>query len=137
MLAAVPMLAFVVGFYHLVVLAGVTGLGGITSVVASVPLISGAALDVTLGDMLILVGLLLLYIEIFKATRTSSASIADHLLSMALFVLCLVELIVLPAFGTATFLILTALCLIDVVAGFTVTISTARRDIGIEEGLRR
>jgi len=29
------------------------------------------------------------------------------------------------------------MCFIDVVAGFTVTISTARRDFAVDEGLRR
>ena len=137
MLAALPLLVFVVGFYHLIVLIGVAGLGGIGSVVLSIPLVSGATLALTMGDLLVLLGLVLLYIEIFKATRTGTASIVDHLLSMALFVVCLVELIVLPGFGTATFVILTVMTAIDVVAGFTVTISGARRDIGLEEGLHR
>lgn len=137
MLAALPFLAFVVGLYHLIVLVGIAGLGGITSVVLSLPLLSGGTIDLTMGDLLIIAGLVLLYVEIFKSTRTSSASIVDHLLSMALFVICLLELIILPRFGTATFLILTVMCAIDVVAGFTVTISAARRDIGLEEGLRR
>ena len=137
MLAALPLLVFVVGFYHLIVLFGVAGLGGIASVVLSLPLVSGATLALTMGDLLVLAGLVLLYIEIFKATRTSTASIVDHLLSMALFVICLVEVIVLPGFGTATFVILTLMTAIDVVAGFTVTISGARRDIGLEDGIRR
>lgn len=137
MLAALPLLVFVVGFYHLIVLFGIAGLGGIGSVVLSLPLVSGATLALTTGDLLVLAGLVLLYIEIFKATRTSTASIVDHLLSMALFVICLVEVIVLPGFGTATFVILTLMTAIDVVAGFTVTISGARRDIGLEDGLRR
>jgi hypothetical protein len=137
MLAALPLLVFVVGFYHLIVLFGVAGLGGIGSVVLSLPLVSGATLELTMGDLLVLAGLVLLYIEIFNATRTSTASIVDHLLSMALFVVCLVEVIVLPGFGTATFVILTLMTAIDVVAGFTVTISGARRDIGLEEGIRR
>ncbi|HRY26439.1 MAG: hypothetical protein H6852_09650 [Geminicoccaceae bacterium] len=137
MLAALPLLVFVVGVYHLIVLFGIAGLGGIASVVLSLPLVSGATLELTMGDLLVLAGLVLLYIEIFKATRTSTASIVDHLLSMALFVVCLVEVIVLPGFGTATFVILTLMTAIDVVAGFTVTISGARRDIGLEDGIRR
>ncbi|MEZ5907104.1 MAG: hypothetical protein R3C69_19080, partial [Geminicoccaceae bacterium] len=82
MLAALPLLVFVVGVYHLIVLFGIAGLGGIASVVLSLPLVSGATLELTMGDLLVLAGLVLLYIEIFKATRTSTASIVDHLLSM-------------------------------------------------------
>jgi uncharacterized membrane protein len=100
-------------------------------------LVSGATFAFTMGDLLIVLSLVLLYFEIFKATRTSSLSIVDHLLSMLLFVACLVEFIILPGFGTSVFLLLTLMCFIDVVAGFTVTISTARRDFAVDEGLRR
>lgn len=137
MLAALPLLVIVVGIYHLVALVGVAGLGGIDSVALSLPLVSGATLALRLGDLLVLAGLVLLYVEIFKATRTGTASIVDHLLSMALFVVCLVEVIVLPGFGTATFVILTLMCAIDVIAGFTVTITGARRDFGVESDLGR
>jgi hypothetical protein len=134
MLAAFPLLVIVVGLYHAVVL---TGLGSLGAVLYDVTLISGATFAFTMGDLLMVLGLLLLYFEIFKATRTSSLSIVDHLLSMLLFIVCLIEFIILPGFGTSVFLMLTLMTFIDVVAGFTVTISTARRDIGVEEGLRR
>jgi hypothetical protein len=134
MFAALPLLLIVVGFYHAVVLAGVGSLGG---VLFDTTLVSGATFAFTMGDLLIVLGLVLLYFEIFKATRTSSLSIVDHLLSMLLFVACLVEFMILPGFGTSVFLLLTLMCFIDVVAGFTVTISTARRDFAVDEGLRR
>lgn len=134
MLAALPLLLIVVGLYHVVVLAGVGSLG---ATVFATSLMSGASFALTMGDLLMALGLVLLYVEIFKATRSSSASIVDHLLSMLLFIGCLVEFIVLPGFGTTVFFMLTLMCFIDVIAGFTVTISTARRDIGLEEGLRR
>jgi hypothetical protein len=133
MLAALPLLVIVVGLYHAVVLAG---LGSLSTVLFDVTLVSGATFAFTMSDLLIVFGLLLLYVETFKATRSSSLSIVDHLLSMLLFVVCLVEFIALPGFGTSVFLMLTLMCFIDVVAGFTVTISTARRDFGIEAGLR-
>ncbi len=134
MLSALPLLVIVVGLYHAVVLAGV---GSLTAVLFDATLMSGATFAFTMGDLLMVTGLVLIYVEIFKATRTSSASIVDHLLSMLLFVVCLVEFLILPGFGTSVFLMLTLMTFIDVVAGFTVTISAARRDIGIEEGLRR
>lgn len=133
MLAALPLLVIVVGLYHAVVLAG---LGSLATVLFDVALISGATFAFSMADLLLVLGLLLLYVEIFKAPRTSSLSIVDHLLSLLLFVVCLVEFIVLPGFGTSVFLLLTLMCFVDVVAGFTVTISAARRDFGIEAGLR-
>ncbi|MBF0127274.1 MAG: hypothetical protein HQM02_08700 [Magnetococcales bacterium] len=93
-------------------------------------LTSGAQLTFTVGDILILLGVIALYIEIFKATRSGTESIVDHLLSMVVFVLFLVEFLIFAPAGTMLFLTFTVMSLLDVVAGFTVTISTSRRDIG-------
>ena len=128
MIANIPLLVFVVAAYN--VLALITGTP-MTATILSLPLPSSASLTVTLGELLILFGLLLLYLEIFKATRTGMASIIDHLLSIALFIVCLVEFLLLAGMGTATFLILSVMTLIDVIAGFTVTITGARRDVGL------
>lgn len=92
-------------------------------------LLSGAVWKLHVNEALIMVGILLLYIEIFKATRTNVASIIDHMLSLMVFIAFIVLFLVLPAAGTSTFLILTVIAMVDVVAGFTITISTARRDI--------
>ena len=59
------------------------------------------------------------------------AGAGDHALSMTLFVIALLEFLLVPACGTSVFLIVTALTLIDVIAGFAVSLSTARRDIAI------
>lgn len=134
MIAAIPLLLIVVAAYHVVVM---TGASSLSAGVFSVDLLSGAAFTLTISDLLIAVGLLLLYIEILKSTRASSSSIVDHLLSMVLFVVCLVEFIVLPGFGTSTFFVLMLMTFVDVIAGFTVTINSARRDIGLENGLVR
>ena len=75
-------------------------------------------------------GVLLLYIELFKATRTSVGAIVEHILSLFVFVIFLVEFIVVPGAASSTCVILMLLCLLDVVGGFTISISTARRDIG-------
>ena len=45
----------------------------------------------------------------------------------------MIEFIVIPKMGNTTFLIMTVASLMDVVMGFTVTISTAKRDIAFEE----
>ena len=133
MLLSIPLLILAVAAYHVVALfAGLA----VESPSVTITLPSGALLQLSPGDLLVVFGLLLLFVEIFKATRTGTASIVDHLLSVGLFVVCLVELILFEAFGTATFLVLTMMTLIDVVAGFTVTITSARRDIGLDEAIR-
>ena len=103
----------------------------------SIPLLSGARMEVNAGDILVLVAVLLLYVEILKATRMSSKAIMDHVLSMILFMGMFVEFIVVQKAATSTFLILLALSFVDVIGGFTVTIRAAQRQIeveGVEKG---
>jgi hypothetical protein len=94
-------------------------------------LVSGTSWVLNVADFLVILAILLLYIEIFKATRTSAISIIDHILSLGVFIASLVIFLVWPPAGTSTFFMLTLIAMIDVIAGFTITISTARRDIGI------
>ena len=97
-----------------------------------VKLPSGAFWKPTWGDFVVLIGLMTLYIEIFKSTRTSSISIVDHTLSTIVFVAFLVSWMVFPwtigEKSNSTFLLLTVMSFIDVIAGFTITIAAARRD---------
>jgi hypothetical protein len=97
-----------------------------------VPLLSGRSMPVSTGDMLILTAVLLLYVEILKATRLSSKAIMDHVLSMILFLGMTIEFISVQRAATSTFLILVALSFVDVIGGFTITIRTAQRDIAVE-----
>lgn len=91
---------------------------------------SGARFTLASGDLLIIVAVVLLFAEILKATRTGTASIADHVLSLIVFVVYLVEFIVVPYAAHGVFAVLTVIALIDVIAGFSITISGARRDVG-------
>jgi hypothetical protein len=99
----------------------------------NVPLLSGRSMAVGTGDMLVILGVLLLYVEILKATRLSNKAIMDHVLSMVLFLGMTIEFISVQRAATSTFLILTALAFVDVIGGFTITIRTAQRDISLEE----
>jgi hypothetical protein len=94
-------------------------------------LISGAVWALKASELLIIIGVLTLYIEVFKATRTGSASVIDHTVSMVVFIIFLIEFISVAGAGNSTFLILSLLSLLDVVAGFTVTIVSARRDLAV------
>lgn len=126
MLAAVPLLGFVLALANLVGFMA----DGFDQVWFEFALPSGTTLSLTSGYALVLVGLVLLYVEIFKATRTGQASIVDHVLSLLVFVVALVEFVIAPRFGHQAFLAIVLMTLIDVIAGFTVTISGARRDFG-------
>lgn len=92
-------------------------------------MVSGAQFVMVTGDGVIVVALFLLFIETLKATRTGVIALADHIFSMLVFVAYLVEFLVLRQAATSVFFILLSIALIDVVAGFSVTISGARRDV--------
>ena len=135
MFAAVPLLALPVLAYNL---AALTLAGGFHSQEASIrmsePIFSvamntGVTWPVTLGDVLLLVGLVVLFIELLKSTTSRRTVIVNHALSMLLFVGCVVEFLLAPAFATSTFFLLTVMVLLDVLAGFIVTIAAARRDV--------
>lgn len=130
-LGLVPLLGLLWLAYNASLLLGLapTDLG---RPVASVPLPSGTRMEMSLGHILIALGVLALYGEMLKATRIGSASVAEHTLSVVVFVAFLIELVTLPGAGTATFFILTLMSLLDVVAGFAISIFTARRDITID-----
>src|SRR5262249_8903210 len=91
---------------------------------------SGDVWNFSIGDGFILISLIFLFVEAVKATRTTSVEILGLSLDMAAFVVALVEFIVLKGFGTSTFFLITVMCLFSVMAGFTISIVAAKRDIG-------
>lgn len=96
-----------------------------------VPMTSGATWTITPGHALICLGLLTLFFELLKSTGIGRAAIVNHAFSMVLFIACLVEFLMLDAFATSVFFLITLMSLLDVMAGFIVTLAAARRDIGV------
>jgi len=128
MLGSLPLLALVVIVYNIVVyLTGFT----MDSTILEVKLVSGTVWIVSLGDVLLTVGLLMLFLELVNSTKTGTSTIINHGLSMLVLLVGLVEFVVLPPFGTSVFFLIVVLSLLDVIAGFTVTITAARRDLNI------
>ena len=130
MFRTLPLMAFAIIAYNIIVY--LTGLSMETQVF-SVSLISGAMWTIVLGDVIVFAALLLLFLELVSSTQTGTSTIVNHGLSMFVLVIALVQFIVLPEFGTSTFFALVMLALFDVVAGFTVTITAARRDFTVGE----
>ena len=134
MFAAFPLLALPVLAYNLLatILPGgwraeaQTGLG---RPLFSLHMASGGMWPVSLGDLILAVSLVVLFVELLKSTTSHKAAIINHSLSMVLFVVCLVEFLLLPALASSTFFLLLLMVLLDVLAGFIVTIVSARRDI--------
>ncbi len=124
-----PLIAFAVIAYN--VIAFFTSLTW-SSEIFGLTMVSGTVWLFSLGDLLVVVALVLLFFEILKATRTGTSSILDHALSMVLFIVCLIEFLLVPLAATSTYFLLTVIALIDVVAGYSVTITSARRDLSVD-----
>lgn len=136
-------MAFIINFIPLLLIPFVIYLvllaigvfpGNLNLIMFNMPLPSGATWRPTYGDGLIILGIFLLFIELFKSTRTSTTSIIDHILSTFVLIAFLVTWLILPWAGNSYFLILALMSFLDVIAGFTITISAARRDFGLGDG---
>lgn len=105
--------------------------GGLNHVLFHLRLPSNALWKPTWGDFMVLLGVACLYVELFKSTRTSETTIVDHLLSTFVLIFYLTAWLIYPWAGNSVFLILTGMAFLDVIAGFTITISAARRDLSL------
>lgn len=94
---------------------------------------TGGVWVIKAGDVILAMSLLFLFIELLKSTSTGRNAIINHTLSMIIFIFCLVEFLIIPAFASSVFFLITMMTLLDVLAGFIVTIITARRDIAVGE----
>jgi hypothetical protein len=92
---------------------------------------SGAEFFLTFGDIFVILGLVALFFEVIKSARLGAGTIVDHMLSTVTFIAALIVFLLVPAFGTPAFLMLTLMALVDVVAGYTVSIFSARRDFSM------
>lgn len=135
MLIAIPLLVVPVVIYNLVILLGgsapdaVLGPASVLSeVLFRIPMTSGAVWSISVGDLILFLSLILLFVELLKSTSSQRVAIVNHALSMVLFVVCLVEFLLLPGFAGSVFFLILTMVLLDVLAGFIVTIIASRRD---------
>jgi hypothetical protein len=137
MMNAFPLLVVPVVIYNfLAIIYGFSGgdssaaYTSLTQPLFSIPMPSaGTIWHVSIGDVLLLGGMFCLFFELIKSTQSDQMAIINHSLSLVVFVVCLIEFLLLPPFATSTFFLLSMMALMDVVAGFIVTIISARKDI--------
>lgn len=127
MLTPIPLLIIPLAVYNIVVFLTPGVEWG--AIVTSVQMMSGAAWPITVGDGFLAFSLLILLFEVLKATRISSRSIIDHILSILVFVAALVEFLLVPQAGTSQFALLVGIMLLDVITGFSVSVRVAQRDV--------
>jgi hypothetical protein len=92
-------------------------------------MLSGGVWKFNWGHLIILLTLFFLFIELVKSTYTNVSSLIDHGLSMIVFIVCLVEFLMAPQAATSVFFLIVVATAIDVVAGFTIGIRVAQRDL--------
>jgi hypothetical protein len=132
-LRALPLMVIPFILYNIVAVFAGSGpaTGPLSAKIFALPMLRGATWTFTWGDFILLVTLVVLFAELVKATYTSSVSLVDHGLSMMVFVACIVEFLVVNQAATSVFFLIMVASLIDVVAGFTIGIRVARRDLSI------
>lgn len=130
-LLSIPLFALLLIAVNGAMLGGSADAPLVNVILGDFALPSGRTVYLTVADALLLGGVVCLWLEVLKATRTSVASIIDHALSLVVFVVYLVEFLIVDRVGNSTFLILMVMTFVDVVSGFSVTISTARRDFSV------
>jgi hypothetical protein len=134
----IPLLVLPLILYNVIVLTGLAGSpvdAWLIQPIFTVNMFSGDDWGVSFADVFMGLSLLLLFVEIVKATRTDAMSIINHGLSMLLCVVCIVQFVTLQGFSNSVFFLLTLMSLLDVVAGFTITIVAAKRDFGASGGI--
>lgn len=136
-----PLIFGVVIFYNLIVFGGLA-LGGqsfrgpdglpnmeavLGSVIFTIPMVSGPW-ECTWGTVFVTVALFALFVEILRSASSDTVAIYNHALSLVVLVVCLLEFVVVKGFNTSVFFYIAIMAMIDVIAGFSVSIINARRD---------
>ncbi|MGY3603197.1 MULTISPECIES: hypothetical protein [unclassified Bradyrhizobium] len=118
-----PLLLIPLAVYNIIVflMPGVS----LVDPLVTVPLMSGAEWPITLSDILLALGILLLLLEVIKGARPGAKFVMDHLLSLIVFGAAAAEFVLWPKFGTSTFALLTLLALADFISG--IALRTRRR----------
>jgi hypothetical protein len=80
-------------------------------------LLSKTEWPVTLSDILLALGVVLLLLEVIKGARPGAKYLMDHLLSFIVFGAAAAEFLLWPKFASSTFFLLTLLALVDFLSG--------------------
>lgn len=134
-----PMLFVPVVLYNIVAAATViapdlfgSANEAVTRAIVTIPMIApGAHLALSLGDLILFVGFVGLFIELISSTGSSDQALMGDALTFIVLIVCLVEFLLLPPFATGTFLLLLIMVMMDTAAGFIVSTVSARQDIDL------
>jgi hypothetical protein len=124
-----PLLLIPIAIYNIIVflMPGVS----LAEPVLKLTLMSGAEWPVTLSDMMLALGIVLLLFEVIKGARPGAKYLTDHLLSLIVFGGAAAEFLLWPRFGSSTYFLLALLALVDFLSGIVLR---ARRGKQVNSG---
>src|ERR1700684_4103035 len=110
-----PLLLIPLAMYNIIVflMPGVS----LAEPIVKLTLMSGAEWSLTLSDMLLALGILLLLFEVVKGARPGAKFLTDHLLSLIIFGGAVAEFLLWPRFASSTYFLLGLLALVDFLSG--------------------
>jgi len=110
-----PLLLIPLAIYNIIVflMPGVS----LAEPVLALTLMSGAEWSLTLSDMLLALGILLLLLEVIKGARPGAKYLTDHMLSLIISGGAVAEFLLWPRFGNSTYFLLALLSLVDFLSG--------------------
>jgi hypothetical protein len=110
-----PLLLIPLAIYNIIVflMPGVS----FAEPLVTVPLMSGASWPVTLSDVLLALGIVMLLLEVMKGARPGAKYLTDHLLSLIVFGGAVAEFLLWPRFASSTYFLLALLALVDFLSG--------------------
>ena len=115
-----PLLLIPLAIYNIIVflMPGVS----LAEPIVKLTLLSGAEWPLTLSDMLLALGIILLLFEVIKGARPGAKYLTDHLLSLILFGGAVAEFLLWPRFANSTYFLLALLTLTDFLSGVTLRV---------------
>jgi hypothetical protein len=120
-----PLLLIPLAIYNIIVLLMPDV--SFTDPLVRLTLVSGAEWTVTLSDVLLTLGILLLLAEVIKGARPGAKYLTDHLLSLIVFGAAAAEFVMWPKFATSTYFLMTLLAMVDFLSGLA--LRTRRRAV--------
>ena len=131
MLKAFPLLAISLIVYNILVFVvfGAQGIYPFLDRGVALTLFSGDAWRVTWSDLLVMVSLGLLFAEIMKSANSTRLSMMNHSLGMVVGIAALIQFLMMKGFASSAYFYLIGMTIIDVLAGFAITIVASRRQM--------
>jgi hypothetical protein len=115
-----PLLLIPLAVYNIIVflMPGVS----MTEPLFRLTLMSGTEWPITLSDMLLALGVVLLLLEVIKGARPGAKYLMDHLLSLVVFGGAAAEFVLWPKFGNSTYFLLALLSMADFLSGISLRV---------------